>query len=260
MDASFWKGDGEKALTLKAAVSPTGHVVARNYQPDDLRDGDLGLTLRLDRGKLVGLTPEQRLAAQSLAEGMSRELLRALGKEELEGTGFPVGTMVTIGNRVGMIERETKLGLHLVVPDGTGIGAYKVFIPFGKEEILPEEGAMLDAQAKAFHTCYFVTSPRTDRRGFTGWQFIVEFHEKWGDEGLAAFLRILMPAVLYAADQLDNIVERGPEKSVADLMDYISLIRKHELLDGIAEHAKDAQVREAARLVIARLTAVQMNV
>lgn len=112
MKESFWTGNGKNAWTAKVVVSCTGHAVAKNYQTDDIRFGDLGLTMRLDR-KLDGMTTEQRLAAQDLAQAMFTDLMRMLGKEVIEGSGIPVGSFIEHDGQVYRVAKETKLGLHL---------------------------------------------------------------------------------------------------------------------------------------------------
>lgn len=134
MERSYWPGNTKTAWTGKVVVSPTGHAVQKNYKREDLRDGDIGLTVRIDRERVKQMTPEQRLAAQAIAEEMTRDFLATLGKEVVEGSGIPVGTAVQIGKDetvvstippylgyfkkrsvVGVLERETRIGLHLYV-------------------------------------------------------------------------------------------------------------------------------------------------
>ncbi len=118
MKESFWTGNGKNAWIAKAVISSTGHAVARNYlaNGDDrdtrLRIGDLGLTMRLDR-RLVGMTPEQRLAAQDLAQAMFTDLMRTLGKEVIEGSGITIGSHIECNSQMYRVAKETKLGLHL---------------------------------------------------------------------------------------------------------------------------------------------------
>jgi len=146
MKDSFWTGNGKNAFTTKVVVSPTGHAVAKNYQADDLRTGDLGITLRLDR-KLDGMTPEQRLAAQGLAEAMFKDLMKALGKEEVEGSGIAVGSLIQLGSyrnyEYFRVEKETRIGLHLrKLHDGFfGFCEFRTWDKLSGLTILPEKEA-----------------------------------------------------------------------------------------------------------------------
>lgn len=118
---SFWKGDGKSALLGKAVVSPTGHVVARNYDPKTLHEGDLGIGVRVDR-KFEEMTPEQRMAAGGVADELANLLRGAVGAEtEL---GFAPGMVVraTDGNSetLGLIERITPHSVLLRVVNNDG--------------------------------------------------------------------------------------------------------------------------------------------
>lgn len=103
---SYWKGGGKDALLGKAVVSPTGHVVAKNYDPKQLREGDLGISVRVDR-RFEEMTPEQRMAAAGVADELSTLLKQGVGAEA--DLGFTPGMVVraTSGEDEvhGLIER-----------------------------------------------------------------------------------------------------------------------------------------------------------
>ena len=98
MSKSHYSSNSANVALLKCVVSCSGHVVAKNYSRDDLRSGDLGLELRVDRGKLEEMTPEQRNAAQSVGREMSEEFLKTLGVET-DSEGFKPGMLVSLKSR-----------------------------------------------------------------------------------------------------------------------------------------------------------------
>lgn len=210
MKDSFWKSDGRRAHVSKAVVSSSGHAVARNYaikseNPKDLlRPGDLGITMRMDR-LVEGMTPEQRLAAQGLAEAMFKDLMRALGKEEIEGSGIPSGSYIQIvfveggpeiesNGRTFVIRRlvkETRIGIHTQCFDVWSFDPAVDFIPWSsivsiklidKEEIARRvvEG-FIDAvtytdtcdPCNTKVTVYFNDDPETN---------FATFYDMWGEE------------------------------------------------------------------------------
>ncbi len=108
---SYWKGGGKDALLGKAVVSPTGHVVAKNYDPKQLHEGDLGLSVRIDR-KFEEMTPEQRMAAGGIVDELAALLRTGVGAAD-EDLGFKRGMVVRADNAgdaqqmYGLIERIT---------------------------------------------------------------------------------------------------------------------------------------------------------
>lgn len=118
---SYWKGGGKDALLGKAVVSPTGHVVAKNYDPKAMHEGDLGLSVRIDR-KFDEMTPEQRMAAAGVADELAALLRQGVGAET--DLGFRPGMVVRAtsdGDEVhGLIERITPFSVLLRVVSTLG--------------------------------------------------------------------------------------------------------------------------------------------
>ncbi|MFC1787600.1 hypothetical protein ACFLZY_00025 [Patescibacteria group bacterium] len=91
---THWKAESKNNVSMAAVVSTNGHVVGKNYEIQQLHQGDLGLRLRLDRGKIKEMTPEQRSLAAQTANEMHRELMTHLGAEEPDG--FQPGMVVQV--------------------------------------------------------------------------------------------------------------------------------------------------------------------
>lgn len=119
-EKNYYASSSAKVHIVKAVVSGTGHVVGKNYSRDKLHEGDVGLELRIDRGNLTAMTPEQRTAAQTVGREMVKSFLGGLGVETTE-PGFQPGMVVTAidehGNKVlGILERVTETSVLLRTP------------------------------------------------------------------------------------------------------------------------------------------------
>lgn len=93
MSEEFWSSKSSSVQVMKSVVSSNGFPIGKNYEPSALRQGDLGITMKLDLGKVHNLTPDQREVAIKVAQSMSKELLAQLGYEEQE-TFLKPGTVV----------------------------------------------------------------------------------------------------------------------------------------------------------------------
>jgi len=269
MKQSFWIGDGNVAWTAKVAVSPTGHAVARNYvvkptkesdKADVLRPGDVGITLRLDR-LVDGMTPEQRLAAQGLAEAMFKDLMKVLGKHEADEADFEAGTFLVVELTdehhplLVKLIRETKVGIHVSVVE-KGIASKLRFIPWGKTEKV-EPVPEVDMKSKIADNLFASAWPRTFRTEGT-WgdedhligleqDDLRKFHDTWGDEYLTAFL--LRTKVDYIDYSYRNLL--GPNGRVDIdspwLRPALEMVQDKAHLELIAKSAEHDLVRKAAQ-------------
>ncbi|MFH1405499.1 MAG: hypothetical protein ABIH21_05425 [Patescibacteria group bacterium] len=114
---SHWKSTGDRHHVRKATVSATGQVRAKPFDPKKLPQGDMGITMRIDRNFAGEPAPEQRAALLCEARDMSRDLLTYLGDEP---QGFEPGMIVVVTNnnaegadalgQVAMVVRETPNG------------------------------------------------------------------------------------------------------------------------------------------------------
>ncbi len=96
MQETFWSDASDKGLTAKAVISPTGAVIAKNFgSSDPLRNGDIGLEVRIKRKNAPELSAEQRMAAQGVAEAMSDKLKGHLGQER-PAHKWPLGAVVRV--------------------------------------------------------------------------------------------------------------------------------------------------------------------
>lgn len=226
MERSYWLGNTKTAWTGKVAVSPTGHAIQKNYKRLDLRDGDIGLTVRIDRERVNQMTPEQRLAAQAIAEEMMRDYLAALGKETVEGTGIPVGTAVRIGKDektaistiapyldyftkravVGVLERETRIGLHLSCVSDDGAKKTRLFMPFAEAR---DVGGIVILDVPIERTIaerYLYANTKHPHPGArlwlkNGFDFdngnLQRFFETWNASGMFELLRLISSRVVW---------------------------------------------------------------
>jgi len=110
MKQSHWKSDGKNVFVAKAVVSATGHAVGKNYDRQKLEPGDVGLEVRLDRNQVEAMTPEQRTAAQAVAQGMIQEFQAALGVEQEPGfvPGMVVRLVADGEERHGLLHAATE--------------------------------------------------------------------------------------------------------------------------------------------------------
>ncbi len=109
---------------MKAVISSTGFVVGKNYDPQHLQTGDIGLSVRIDRNGVEELSPSQQTAAVSVGTEMNRELVEQLGGDA-GTTGFRTGMIVghddENGNTTnGVVEAITEGGLTLKILDDNG--------------------------------------------------------------------------------------------------------------------------------------------
>lgn len=258
MKESFWKGDGKNAWTAKAVISPTGHVIAKNYAAEDLHVGDLGITLRLDR-RLDGFTPEQRLAAQGILEAAYRDAMRALGKEEIEGSGIPIGSFVELryGTRhevygyfhgVFRLERETHTGLHLRALAEGSLRTTTFFPWTAIIEVTPvSEDASVDKSfmkrvfKQGEHSCLPSTSEEVRLRIFAS------FMGEWGEDALVRFF-IASPVEQGRDPFNDGFRDR---KDQPWLLPALRVLNNSANLERVAKEAQHPKVREAAATVLA---------
>jgi|GEM_PF-7024197 len=84
MIKEFWSSITQKVATFKSVISGNGMTVARNYETRDLRQGDLGLTIRVDKSKVAEMSAEQRSVAKITARNMFSELMKFLGVTETD--------------------------------------------------------------------------------------------------------------------------------------------------------------------------------
>lgn len=228
MKESFWTGNGKNAWTTKVVVSCTGHAVAKNYQTDDIRFGDLGLTMRLDR-KLDGMTTEQRLAAQDLAQAMFTDLMRMLGKEVIEGSGIPVGSFIEHDDQVYRVAKETKLGLHLEPLNEGFLGAteFHGWASLSEVVIIP---------SKPEHTIVRSFLDSHDRP----LKVYRDFLQTWGEDMLCGAF----------------ILDKGSWK-LDEAREFLSLIQDNDSLIGIHQMAKNRVLCNVAMLIALERTEAQ---
>ncbi len=170
MKESFWAGNGKGAWSSKVVVSQTGHAIAKNYQASDLRKGDIGVTIRLDREMIKVMTDEQRLAAQGLVEEMSRALLVTLGKVGDEGSGFSPGQVILVimtdgSSDVFRLERESKAGIHVREIDLLSLGDVR-FVPWqsirGIEARFHDSEEMFQSMGEELHEYLLRVEPEEE--------------------------------------------------------------------------------------------------
>lgn len=266
MERSYWLGNTRTAWTGKAAVSPTGHAVQKNYNRDDLREGDIGLTVRIDRERIHQMTPEQRLAAQAIAEEMMWDYLAALGKEVVEGSGIPVGTAIRIGKDektvistiapyldyftkravVGVLERETRIGMHLSCVSDDGATKTRLFMPFaeardaGGIEIpdVPIERIAVERYLSAR-----IENPLPGQFDWvsSGFDFdhndVGTFAETWGTEGIYELLLVITPQKIWYRENSgecfppppEELLQKQHEKNASAIRYLKPLIRKLDI-------------------------------
>ncbi|MDF1497374.1 MAG: hypothetical protein P1P90_04925 [Patescibacteria group bacterium] len=100
----------DRVVSLKAVVTETGYVVAKDYDRRRLQKGDIGLELRIDRGKLREMTGDQQVAVRALAPEMAREWQNQLGiqvEEEVLTPGMEV-------RYKSVVSGKTDVGLAIV--------------------------------------------------------------------------------------------------------------------------------------------------
>jgi hypothetical protein len=276
MKDSFWKGDGRVAWTAKVAVSSTGHAVARNYvvkptkesdKANVLRPGDVGITLRIDR-LVDGMTPEQRLAAQGLAEAMFKDLMKVLGKEVSDDEDFAAGSClsITLAGHAPWVDpgifklvRQTMAGLHVLKLVKGLWEKQQSLIPWSKLEkadpIEPGDvkahvvaSLLKDAWPKRFRP----EGQRCDEvyEMNLGQAAIERFSELWGEEYLVEFL--LLTKVDYTVLETTLFRSRHNEDHVEQpwLKPALSLIKNDTNLQRIAAAAEHALVRDAAQKLL----------
>lgn len=246
MKESFWTGNGKNAWIAKAVISSTGHAVAKNYlvNGDDrdtrLRIGDLGITMRLDR-KLDGMTPEQRLAAQDLAQAMFTDLMRVLGKEVIEGSGIPIGSFIRCGEVEYRVEKETKLGLHLRrlhygFLDTTSFATWE---NLGYVSLLSTD-ELREAVRCSFST--LVWGYNDSRQiGTSSIENFRRFADFWSEERLADFF--LKTRVNQSHDINRNLIDDNQQPWLHPALEAIQGLAN---LQRIADHAINEKVRETA--------------
>jgi len=134
-DKSFWSSSSVKARVCKAVVTPTGHVVAKNYATGKLREGDIGLHVRVDLNGVEEVAPAQQVAARGVAKEMTQDFLARLGAEQEFGfrPGMVIGYFQDLHEnpQSGVIKRITEHAALLQVLDDRG-GVLFVQLPLGK--------------------------------------------------------------------------------------------------------------------------------
>ncbi len=117
MSTSFWEDSGRKGMVAKAVVSPDGTIIARNHHKKaPLREGDVGLEIRLDRKKAEEITPEQRMGMQSIAGAMADHLLVYVGARK-EAPMWEEGNVVEVtcdGTTIrGVVQRVSQTHIRV---------------------------------------------------------------------------------------------------------------------------------------------------
>jgi len=148
MKKSMYDGSTPRGLHLRAVVTPTGDVVAKNYDSRKLIEeskegepGDVGLCVRLD-GRTDALTPAQRTSLEHQAQVMADALRRRAGIEvEAE---WQAGMVVKATNNhtevIGIVVSEDETTLRLKSFTCKGKGLKRVSLPKSTFVVEEESG------------------------------------------------------------------------------------------------------------------------
>ncbi|MBU1131817.1 hypothetical protein KKC32_01005 [Patescibacteria group bacterium] len=122
MENLYYKSSGGRAQTCKVVVSGNGHVVAKNYDPKTLREGDIGITMRLDGSEnLEQMSAAQKEISLTASHAMARDVFASLG-EAPDDTIFKPGTCWEFCSdnssaEYGSVIRATKEGIQFLIWD-----------------------------------------------------------------------------------------------------------------------------------------------
>jgi hypothetical protein len=115
-----WGSGSGNVVVRKSVVSGNGHIVAKNFDPKELRVGDVGIEARLHVSQLFELNPVQRDNAARCLQVMHADLEEALGIETPSSV-FRIGDVVSCGDKhsseLGLVVRELDQGLQVKVYD-----------------------------------------------------------------------------------------------------------------------------------------------
>ncbi|MFA5185322.1 MAG: hypothetical protein WC551_02455 [Patescibacteria group bacterium] len=140
----MYDGSTPRGMHLRAVVTQTGDVVAKNYDSRKLIEesregepGDVGITVRVD-GRTDTLTPAQTASLEHVTGKMSEALLQRIGVET--DFGFKPGMVVEAtrdredDGHVGYVEKQTDGGLYLRCFD-QGMRLKRVFVPMSVYQV-----------------------------------------------------------------------------------------------------------------------------
>lgn len=163
--SSFQTDKSSKVVATHAVCAPTGQVIAKRYAAKELREGDVGLTLRLDLNESQ-LTPAQRESLLIVLDEMHAAARTTLGAEN---TGdFPRGAIVRLFDMngaekmTGVLERESEgfINLRCFTRDGRLIRKSLPRTMFIIEEVDCDLGTGVPALAELTVRNVFFESPR----------------------------------------------------------------------------------------------------
>jgi len=132
-----YDGSTPRGLHLRAVVTRSGNLVAKNYDSRKLIEesttdgsGDIGVCVRVD-GCTEALEPAQKAALQSVTNEMTARLLARVGITS--DHGFAPGMVVEAnsenGSVIGYVEKQADGGLYLGCFTNEFDGLKRVFVP-----------------------------------------------------------------------------------------------------------------------------------